>query len=53
MQGEPLRVGLVGGGFIGGVVGAQFAANPDATVAAIADPSVSPMRRSRRSPIPT
>jgi len=41
MQGEPLRVDLVGGGFIGGVVGAQFAANPDATVAAIADPSVS------------
>ncbi|WP_049901384.1 Gfo/Idh/MocA family protein [Halococcus agarilyticus] len=36
---EPLRIGLVGGGFIGGVVGAQFFDNPDARVAALADPS--------------
>ena len=41
MQDEPLRIGLVGGGFIGGVVGAQFAENPHATVAVIADPSES------------
>lgn len=38
MTTAPLRVGVVGGGFIGRTVGATFFRHPDATVAAIADP---------------
>ncbi len=39
MTAAPLRVGVVGGGFIGRTVGADLFQHPDAAVAAIADPS--------------
>lgn len=36
---DPLRVGLIGTGFIGNVLGTQFHAHPRATVAAVCDPN--------------
>lgn len=38
LRSDPLRVGLIGTGFIGNVLGRQFHAHPRATVAAVCDP---------------